>query len=65
MKIKINSDKIVKMMSKFKFLIKDLVLIKVDLVEFEGWEFFLEKILKDIIKEESWLDLDFVNDNIN
>ncbi|HHQ0192882.1 TPA: nuclear targeted protein LntA [Listeria monocytogenes] len=64
-KTKTNSDKIVKTTSKPKLSTKDLALIKADLAEFEGRELSLEKILKDTIKEESWSDLDFANDNIN
>ncbi|EIQ6461179.1 nuclear targeted protein LntA [Listeria monocytogenes] len=64
-KTKTNSDKIVKMTSKPKLSTKDLALIKADLAEFEGRELSSEKILKDTIKEESWSDLDFANDNIN
>ncbi|MBC8924472.1 nuclear targeted protein LntA, partial [Escherichia coli] len=57
--------KIVKTTSKPKLSTKDLALIKADLAEFEGRELSSEKILKDTIKEESWSDLDFANDNIN
>ncbi|EIA7388546.1 nuclear targeted protein LntA [Listeria monocytogenes] len=64
-KTKTNSDKIVKTTSKPKLSTKDLALIKADLAEFEGRELSSEKILKDTIKEESWSDLDFANDNIN
>lgn len=64
-KTKTNSDKIVKTTSKPKLSTKDLALIKADLLEFEGRELSSEKILKDTIKEESWSDLDFANDNIN
>lgn len=64
-KTKTNSDKIVKTTSKPKLSTKDLPLIKADLAEFEGRELSSEKILKDTIKEESWSDLDFANDNIN
>ncbi|EEW14665.1 Listeria nuclear targeted protein A [Listeria monocytogenes] len=64
-KTKTSSNKIVKMASKPKFSTKDLALIKADLAEFEGRELSSEKILKDTIKEESWSDLDFANDNIN
>ncbi|CCQ22909.1 Listeria nuclear targeted protein A [Listeria monocytogenes N53-1] len=51
--------------TKTKISTKDLALIKADLAEFEGRELSSEKILKDTIKEESWSDLDFANDNIN
>ncbi|EHK2482100.1 TPA: nuclear targeted protein LntA [Listeria monocytogenes] len=64
-KTETNSDKIVKTTSKPKLSTKDLALIKADLAEFEGRELSSEKILKDTIKEESWSDLDFANDNIN
>ncbi|MFH5523700.1 nuclear targeted protein LntA [Listeria monocytogenes] len=64
-KTKTNNDKIVKTTSKPKLSTKDLALIKADLAEFEGRELSSEKILKDTIKEESWSDLDFANDNIN
>ncbi|EAD8628393.1 nuclear targeted protein LntA [Listeria monocytogenes] len=64
-KTKTNSDKIVRTTSKPKLSTKDLALIKADLAEFEGRELSSEKILKDTIKEESWSDLDFANDNIN
>lgn len=64
-KTKTNSDKIVKTTSKPKLSTKDLAFIKADLAEFEGRELSSEKILKDTIKEESWSDLDFANDNIN
>ncbi|HFK0242215.1 TPA: nuclear targeted protein LntA [Listeria monocytogenes] len=64
-KTKTNSDKIVKTTSKPKLSTKDLALIKADLAEFEGRELSSEKILKDTIKEESWSNLDFANDNIN
>lgn len=64
-KTKTNSDKIVKTTSKPKLSTKDLALIKAYLAEFEGRELSSEKILKDTIKEESWSDLDFANDNIN
>ncbi|EDA0481290.1 nuclear targeted protein LntA [Listeria monocytogenes] len=64
-KTKTNSDKIVKTTSKPKLSTKDLALIKADLAEFEGRELSSEKSLKDTIKEESWSDLDFANDNIN
>ncbi|ENF7317186.1 nuclear targeted protein LntA [Listeria monocytogenes] len=64
-KTKTNSDKIVKTTSKPKLSTKDLALIKADLAEFEGRELSSEKILKDTIKEESWSDLGFANDNIN
>ncbi|EKZ4570445.1 nuclear targeted protein LntA [Listeria monocytogenes] len=64
-KTKTSSNKIVKTASKPKFSTKDLALIKADLAEFEGRELSSEKILKDTIKEESWSDLDFANDNIN
>ncbi|EDN7344323.1 nuclear targeted protein LntA [Listeria monocytogenes] len=64
-KTKTNSDKIVKTTSKPMLSTKDLALIKADLAEFEGRELSSEKILKDTIKEESWSDLDFANDNIN
>ncbi|ECP2123507.1 nuclear targeted protein LntA [Listeria monocytogenes] len=64
-KTKTNSDKIVKTTSKPKLSTKYLALIKADLAEFEGRELSSEKILKDTIKEESWSDLDFANDNIN
>ncbi|AVV11228.1 nuclear targeted protein LntA [Listeria monocytogenes] len=64
-KTKTSSNKIVKTASKPKFSTKDLALIKADLAEFEARELSSEKILKDTIKEESWSDLDFANDNIN
>ncbi|WP_077955351.1 nuclear targeted protein LntA [Listeria monocytogenes] len=64
-KTKKDSNKIVKTASRPKLSTKDLALIKADLAEFEGRELSSEKILKDTIKEESWSDLDFANDNIN
>lgn len=64
-KTKKDSNKVVKTASKPKLSTKDLALIKADLAEFEDWELSSEKILKDTIKEESWSDLDFANDNIN
>nr|WP_152694587.1 nuclear targeted protein LntA [Listeria monocytogenes] len=64
-KTKKDSNKVVKTASKPKLSTKDLALIKADLAEFEGRELSSEKILKDTIKEESWSDLDFANDNIN
>lgn len=64
-KTKKDSNKVVKTASRPKFSTKDLALIKADLAEFEARELSSEKILKDTIKEESWSDLDFANDNIN
>lgn len=64
-KTKKDSNKIVKTASMPKLSTKDLALIKADLAEFEARELSSEKILKDTIKEESWSDLDFANDNIN
>ncbi|ANE38306.1 Listeria nuclear targeted protein A [Listeria monocytogenes] len=64
-KTKKDSNKVVKTASRPKLSTKDLALIKADLVEFEARELSSEKILKDTIKEESWSDLDFANDNIN
>lgn len=64
-KTKKDSNKVVKTASRPKLSTKDLALIKADLAEFEARELSSEKILKDTIKEESWSDLDFANDNIN
>lgn len=64
-KTKKDSNKVVKTASRTKLSTKDLALIKADLAEFEARELSSEKILKDTIKEESWSDLDFANDNIN
>ncbi|EAG9347057.1 nuclear targeted protein LntA [Listeria monocytogenes] len=64
-KTKKDSNKVVKTASRPKLSSKDLALIKANLLEFEGRELSSEKILKDTIKEESWSDLDFANDNIN
>lgn len=64
-KTKKDSNKIVKTASMPKLSTKDLALLKADLAEFEARELSSEKILKDTIKEESWSDLDFANDNIN
>lgn len=64
-KTKKDNNKVVKTASRPKLSTKDLALIKADLAEFEGRELSSEKILKDTIKEESWSDLDFANDNIN
>ncbi|EMZ8517334.1 nuclear targeted protein LntA [Listeria monocytogenes] len=64
-KTKKDSNKVVKTASRPKLSTKDLALIKADLAEFEARELSSEKILKDTIKEESWPDLDFANDNIN
>ncbi|EKM9526181.1 nuclear targeted protein LntA [Listeria monocytogenes] len=64
-KTKKDSNKVVKTASRPKLSSKDLALIKANLLEFEGRELSSEKILKDTIKEESWSDLDFANDNVN
>nr|WP_269669162.1 nuclear targeted protein LntA [Listeria monocytogenes] len=64
-KTKKDSNKVVKTASRPKLSTKDLALIKADLAEFEARELSSEKTLKDTIKEESWSDLDFANDNIN
>ncbi|OEQ41140.1 Listeria nuclear targeted protein A [Listeria monocytogenes] len=64
-KTKKDSNKVVKTASRPKLSTKDLALIKADLAEFEARELSSEEILKDTIKEESWSDLDFANDNIN
>lgn len=67
MNVKTTNEQTTKHTSKLKpkLSTKDLALIKADLAEFEGRELSSEKILKDTIKEESWSDLDFANDNIN
>ncbi|EAC8715470.1 nuclear targeted protein LntA [Listeria monocytogenes] len=67
MNVKTTNEQTTKHTSKLKLKLstKDLALIKADLAEFEGRELSSEKILKDTIKEESWSDLDFANDNIN
>ncbi|EAC9069485.1 nuclear targeted protein LntA [Listeria monocytogenes] len=67
MNVKTTNEQTTKHTSKLKpkLSTKDLALIKADLAEFEGRELSSEKILKDTIKEESWSELDFANDNIN